>query len=230
MKKHQRIEIKTATNTVKARQFLASIQDPKAENELRRHLNKEDFAKADIIGQFNLGFLIVKLLDHDLFIVDQHASDEKYRFEKLCQDSQLLSQKLVCPLELNLDAGKKEILKDHVKEFEKFGFGFTLNSSNNVIKMMQVPRCDKLVLGQNELDEALYLLAEDGDFKLDKYQFSSMRSMFASRACRSAVMIGTALTPSQMDKILKHMSQMNQPWNCPHGRPTLRHLVNLQML
>ena len=50
------------------------------------------------------------------------------------------------------------------------------------------------------------------------------------RACRTAVMIGTAMNKSQMKTILQQMSKMDQPWNCPHGRPTLRHLVNLQLL
>lgn len=47
-----------------------------------------------IVGQFNLGFIVTKL-ENDLFIVDQHASDEKYNFETLQQTTTLNSQKLV---------------------------------------------------------------------------------------------------------------------------------------
>jgi len=38
--------------------------------------------------------------------------------------------------------------------------------------------------------------------------------MFASRACRKAVMIGTALDKAQMQQLLKQMSKLEQPWNC----------------
>ena len=48
----------------------------------------------DIIGQFNLGFIIARL-SGDLFIVDQHASDEKYNFETLQRTTRLQPQKLV---------------------------------------------------------------------------------------------------------------------------------------
>jgi len=61
-------------------------------------------------------------------------------------------------------------------------------------------------------------------------QFSRVRALFASRACRTAVMIGTSLKVTQMKQIIKNMQLMEQPWNCPHGRPTLRHLINLEFL
>ena len=48
----------------------------------------------EIIGQFNLGFIIVKY-GPDLFIVDQHASDEKYNFEDLEKNTVLQSQRLI---------------------------------------------------------------------------------------------------------------------------------------
>jgi len=51
--------------------------------------------------------------------------------------------------------------------------------------------------------------------------------MFAMRACRSSVMVGKALTMKQMEKIVKHMGMIDKPWNCPHGRPTMRHLLTL---
>ena len=50
------------------------------------------------------------------------------------------------------------------------------------------------------------------------------------RACRSAVMIGTALEPAKMRTLVSQLARLDQPWNCPHGRPTLRHLVSLDAL
>jgi DNA mismatch repair protein PMS2 len=55
-------------------------------------------------------------------------------------------------------------------------------------------------------------------------------AMYASRACRSAIMIGTALKPQEMSRVVEKLENVEQPWNCPHGRPTLRHLVDLAPL
>lgn len=56
--------------------------------------SKDMFKKMEIIGQFNLGFIITKI-KADLFIVDQHATDEKYNFEMLQQHTVLQGQKLI---------------------------------------------------------------------------------------------------------------------------------------
>ena len=65
-----------------------------AEQELQKQISKECFKRMNIIGQFNLGFIIVKL-ENDLFIIDQHATDEKYNFEQLQQNTVMETQKLV---------------------------------------------------------------------------------------------------------------------------------------
>jgi DNA mismatch repair protein PMS2 len=41
-------------------------------------------------------------------------------------------------------------------------------------------------------------------------------------------MIGTALQPAEMKAIVTKLETMEQPWNCPHGRPTMRHLVDVR--
>lgn len=56
--------------------------------------SKEMFKDMEIIGQFNLGFIIAKL-NSDVFIIDQHATDEKYNFEMLQQHTVLQGQKLI---------------------------------------------------------------------------------------------------------------------------------------
>jgi len=68
-----------------------AISNEKAEERLSLTVSKEDFARMRTVGQFNLGFIIAvqereKDGDEgveDVFIIDQHASDEKYNFERL---------------------------------------------------------------------------------------------------------------------------------------------------
>ncbi|KAK1354183.1 hypothetical protein POM88_047439 [Heracleum sosnowskyi] len=57
-----------------------------------------------------------------------------------------------------------------------------------------------------------------------------VRAMLASRACRSSVMIGASLSRIEMQKIIKYLADLKSPWNCPHGRPTIRHLIDLTSL
>ena len=82
---------------------------------------------------------------------------------------------------------------------------------------------------------------------------SKARAMFAMRACRKSIMVGKALDAKQMTavrpkdslttnrsltasaprvggQVVRHMGTMEQPWNCPHGRPTMRHLSDLMAL
>jgi DNA mismatch repair protein PMS2 len=77
-----------------------SHSEVEAETTLSRNVQKSDFEHMEIIGQFNLGFIIARRRDEstsadDLFIVDQHASDEKFNFEKLQRETKLTGQRLL---------------------------------------------------------------------------------------------------------------------------------------
>lgn len=71
-----------------------------AEAALSRVVSKDDFGRMDVLGQFNRAFMITRLCKpaeghDDLFIVDQHAADEKYNFERLQVETRIESQKLI---------------------------------------------------------------------------------------------------------------------------------------
>ncbi|KCV70322.1 hypothetical protein H696_02651 [Fonticula alba] len=53
------------------------------------------------------------------------------------------------------------------------------------------------------------------------------RRAFATQACRQSIMIGRALSKKEMTKVVHNLAELVHPWNCPHGRPTLRHLLVL---
>ncbi len=76
-----------------------------AARELEQVFRKADFARMRVLGQFNLGFILARL-GPDLFIVDQHASDEKYNFERLQRSTVLQRQPLLHPQPLDLTAAE----------------------------------------------------------------------------------------------------------------------------
>lgn len=115
--------------------FKAAINPTKnkaAEQELQTEITKDMFGRMEIIGQFNLGFIIVKLED-DLFIIDQHATDEKYNFEILQKTTKLEHQKLVIPQRLELTAINELILMENLQIFEMNGFSFEIDDNGTNI-------------------------------------------------------------------------------------------------
>lgn len=200
-----------------------------AEEELNRHLTQQNFTQMQIIGQFNLGFIVTKL-DSDLFLIDQHATDEKYNFEQLQKTTTLDSQKLVTPKLLELTAAAKSTLQEYEHIFTKNGFAFdNVQTDGTQVYLTSVPISERMVFGKGDIEEMIFMLQEDGSNAMS-CRPSRIRDMFASRACRKSVMIGRALAKSEMRKLVDHMADIEQPWNCPHGRPTIRHLVNLDLI
>ncbi|KAL1517808.1 hypothetical protein ABEB36_001531 [Hypothenemus hampei] len=221
-------ELSSKDNVVKFRSEIAPESNKRAEEELNRYIEKENFPQMQIIGQFNLGFIITRLFD-DLFIIDQHATDEKYNFENLQKNTVLECQKLVTPKFLELTASAKSTLLEHEQIFKKNGFAFNRDPVNDKIYLISVPMSDRTVFGKADIDEMIFMLQEDSS-QDHTCTPSRIRSMFASRACRKSVMIGKALSRIEMRKIVDHMGQIEHPWNCPHGRPTMRHLINLALI
>ena len=90
------------TGEVEARFFRAKIapeSNSSAEKELTKIIGKDMFKGMPVLGQFNLGFIIPKL-DNDLFIIDQHASDqsdEKFNFANQQRNTTIKSQRLIVP-------------------------------------------------------------------------------------------------------------------------------------
>ncbi|KAK7441614.1 hypothetical protein CaCOL14_007889 [Colletotrichum acutatum] len=237
---------RTAQN--RSRQSKTSgIEDLKAEDAeaaLSLIISKSDFAKMTIVGQFNLGFIIAvrhaakdrdgdAVGDDELFIIDQHASDEKYNFEKLQSTTVVQSQRLVHPKQLELTALEEEIVMENVPALDFNGFKVSVDSSGDQpvgarCKLLALPLSRETTFTLSDLEELISLLSDHHLTEISSApRPSKVRSMFAMRACRSSVMIGKALAQRQMEKLVRHMGELDKPWNCPHGRPTMRHLTGL---
>lgn len=145
--------------------FKATIEPGKnqlAEKELQTEISKQSFSHMEIIGQFNLGFIVVKL-DDDLFIVDQHATDEKFNYETLQKEKILINQKLFMPQPLELTAVSEMVLIDNLEVFEKNGFQFQIDEdapTTKKVKLTAKPMSKSWEFGKEEIDELIFLLQE----------------------------------------------------------------------
>ncbi|GAM22137.1 hypothetical protein SAMD00019534_053120 [Acytostelium subglobosum LB1] len=202
-----------------------------AESELTRYFKKEYFKKMHVIGQFNLGFIIARL-GGDLFIIDQHAADEKYNYETLQKNEVINSQPTIKPTSLGLTAEDEMIVLEHLQIFKKNGFEFQIDNDappKYKVKLAAFPFSKNTVFNANDVYELVSLI-KDTVIGVETIRLPRISSMFASRACRKSIMVGTALSHSEMKKVLDNLSLLENPWCCPHGRPTMRHLVDLSAL
>lgn len=206
-----------------------------AEAALSRFVEKEDFGAMQIVGQFNLGFIIARLRranEDDLFIIDQHAADEKYNFEDLTENTRLQSQRLIVPRVLELSSADELMAVEHEDALAAHGFQVRFDEQaapGSRLTLIALPMTQKVSFGVPDLEELLHRLSEErpsGD-RARRMRCSKLRNVLASRACRKSIMIGTALTQEQMQMVVGHLGTLDQPWNCPHGRPTMRHLFDL---
>lgn len=204
-----------------------------AEMEMSRLFQQEWFYHLQILGQFNRGFIICSL-GADLFIIDQHASDEKFNFEELQRTTVISKQQLVRPLALELSAEDELIVLQHLDAFRAGGFSIEYRETNKPTQRLYLrsqPISKRTMFVQDDLRDMIDMLKmslqHSSSLKLSVLRPPRIRAMFASRACRKSVMIGTALQKSQMERIVRHLGSIEHPWTCPHGRPTMRHLCCL---
>ncbi|CCD25569.1 ATP-binding mismatch repair protein NDAI_0F02510 [Naumovozyma dairenensis CBS 421] len=199
-------------------------------------VKKEDFKKMKIVGQFNLGFIIVTRKignDYDLFVIDQHAADEKYNFERLQKITTFKSQRLIVPQPVELSIIDELIVIDNHSTFEKNGFKLIIDknaSQGQKIKIVALPVSKQTMINIDDFNELIHAIRENAGLNTEDLRCSKYRKLFAMRACRSSVMVGKPLTKKAMTTIVHNLSDLKKPWNCPHGRPTMRHLTELHGL
>lgn len=240
--------LRMSSQNIRPTKAAEGLEATDAEERLSLIISKADFGRMTIVGQFNLGFILAVKRgsevcqshatpgDDHLFIIDQHASDEKYNFERLQSSTTVLSQRLVHPKRLELTALEEEIVKENISTLELNGFKVRIDESGSWAvgsrcELVALPLSRETTFTLSDLEELISLLGDDHLTDADSApRPSKVRKMFAMRACRSSIMVGKALPQRQMEKLVRHMGELDKPWNCPHGRPTMRHLCGFNDL
>lgn len=128
---------------------------------------------------------------------------------------------------MQLSAAEEMLVIDNEEEFKRHGFCFAINHAGvpgDRISLAAVPVSKNTVFSEADVHE---LIAKMQHVGATHARPSKIAKMFASRACRMSIMFGKPLSTQEMTRVVRHLSELQHPWNCPHGRVTLRHLTPL---
>lgn len=177
--------------------------------------NRESYR---ILGQIFDTYWLIAFQDK-LFIVDQHAAHEKVKYERLIgqfREKTIVSQGLNPPIVATLTAKEEQVLSEYREVFAHLGFEIEeFGGSEYALRGVPVDLygCDEKELFLEVLDE----LAEGPTYK----NLTVVEEKLASMACKAAVKGNNRLQTAEMEELLNELLTLENPYNCPHGRPTI---------
>ena len=176
------------------------------------------FPKLRVIGQFNKTYILAEY-DSTLYLIDQHAAHEKILFEKYSSDiakKRVEIQPLMIPLVVTLPTEDYLYYDENKEIFEKAGFKIS-DFGDNSIRIEEVPYfLDKL--NPTELITSMINnLKKMGTGETVAVKYNKIASM----SCRAAVKANDVLSILEMENLIEDLRYINDPFHCPHGRPTI---------
>ena len=203
------------------------LQKPSQENLFDEGILSEKAQKSvQIIGQVFQTYWILQYEDA-MYLVDQHAAHEKVlyeRFMKQLQEKEPMVQLLQPPVILTLSMQEEQAVKEGEEIFAKLGYQIEPFGGREYAVTgvpAHLPAIDKEEL----LKEVIDTLVEDHakatpEILLDKV---------ASMSCKAAVKGNNTLPVEQMHELLKELMTLENPYHCPHGRPTMIKMTKYEL-
>ena len=190
-------------------------------------LSEEALPLHRIIGQLFDTYWLIEY-NNSLYIIDQHAAHEKVLFErtmKSLKNKDVVSQKIVPPIILSLTLKEENLLKEHMNLFTEIGYEIE-HFGGNEYAVRAVPDNLFTISKKELLVNMIDTLVEEtnginkNDLILEK---------IASMSCKAAVKGNMALSHREANELIKELLSLDNPYNCPHGRPTIISMTKYEL-
>lgn len=179
--------------------------------------NQEIGYLGQAIAQLN-GIYILSQTSDGLIVVDMHAAHERIILERLKQqleDKKVTSQKLLLPLDIELEEIYLEVVEQHLEYFTNLGFDINLEGNNLHVSAMPM-----LIDADSPDKMVLDLIKELNKYGNTNVLEAHQEDILSTIACHSAVRANHSLTIPEMNAMLRDMEQTLRANYCNHGRPT----------
>lgn len=182
--------------------------------------------KHRLIGQVFKTYWMIEY-DEKMYIVDQHAAHEKVMFERLMQqlaNKKVLSQQLLPAKVLHLDSIEHAMVMQYLELFEQTGFDIEDFGDDSIV-IRAMPDDIMGIDPQLLFDELLIVLSED----MGKVSLDFFVEKLSGMACKAAIKGNTIISSAEADALIDEMLTLDNPYNCPHGRPTMISLTKTEI-
>lgn len=181
-------------------------------------LSKDAKKKHRIIGQLFKTYWLVEFEDK-LFIVDQHAAHEKVLYERTMatlREKEYTSQTISPPIVLTLDANEIRMLEKHKKQIKQMGY--EVESFGGKEYMISAIPAN---LFHVDMKDLFIEMLDDFSNLSGRETPELILEKVASMSCKAAVKGNQSLSFSEFDTLVEELLTLENPYNCPHGRPTI---------
>lgn len=182
-------------------------------------LTKEAKAEYKIIGQVFETYWLVEYHDN-LYIIDQHAAHERVLYEKTLRSMktrEYTSQMISPPIVLNLSMQEAELLNRYMDQFTRIGFEIE-EFGQDSYAVRAVPDNLFSIAKKDLLLQMLDSLSDELNRNLSP---ELIDEKVASMSCKAAVKGNMKLSAAEVDTLIGELLTLDNPYHCPHGRPTI---------
>lgn len=196
------------------------VQKPEQLNLFEEKLLKREVrAEYRLIGQVFDTYWLVQFQDN-LYIIDQHAAHERVLYERTLKEMknrEFTSQYLSPPIILTLSMQEAELLKTHKERFERIGFEIEPFGGEEYA-IRAVP-ANLFSIAKKEL--FMEMLDNLADGLSTNMTPDIIDEKVASMSCKAAVKGNNRLSAQEVDALIGELLELENPYHCPHGRPTI---------
>ena len=169
-----------------------------------------------IIGQLFRTYILLQK-DNEFYIIDQHAAHERVMYEKLkkrYKKNENMSQELISPIIVEMPAGDIKKILNGKEKLERLGFEIEEFGINTLI-IRAVP-----AFGEEDNVKQYFLETVDSLILKDKEDDEVLDETLHNIACKSAIKAHKKMDTKEIYELLKQLDELENPFTCPHGRPT----------
>lgn len=171
-----------------------------------------------IIGQLFKTYWLIEFEDK-LYIIDQHAAHEKVLYEKTMArlaNKDFTSQRISPPIVMTLDARECEMLEKYRPQIEQFGYEVE-HFGGKEYMISAIP--DNLF--NIDMKDLFIEMLDDFSNSTGRQTPDIITEKVTSMSCKAAVKGNDKLTLPEINKLIDELLSLDNPYNCPHGRPTI---------
>jgi DNA mismatch repair protein MutL len=229
-KQYQPHNIYRKSNSVKdsllfSKELLSSQSEDKYTSTQEELPWEQEDKVRDMFQIFNK-YIVIEFTDDKLWLIDQHAAAERINFEKLSKGKQGLDlQNFLVPVEIQLKKEEVLFLEENKKFFEEMGIMYDIKEKKIILRTVPT------AFSQSDFEKIFEeIFALEDNLENLKKNFKKLRDdILATISCHTSIRSGQNLDQEIMFNLFKELSECENPYSCPHGRPAVWKLTLAQI-